>query len=251
MCGRFVVARASGELAADYNAEHIGDDVPEPSFNHAPTTRIPIVVASRGRDDEEDAAPVTRLEGASWGLIPSWAKDPRVGVRAFNARSETAATKPTFRAAVAKRRAVIPVTGYYEWETLADGSKRPFFFTPGDGGTFPLAGLYEWWKDPAADGDDAWVLSASILTRESTGHLARVHDRMPVFLRRDAVADWIDPDAQNGAELLAHVAAEGDEVAQEITGYEVDRAVGNVRRNGPELIEPVKGGERIGPPPVA
>lgn len=247
MCGRFVVARAAGALIAEFEVETAGEELPEPSYNIAPTSMIPIILDALPRDAGPGAAPVRRLEAAKWGLVPGWAKDPSVGVRAFNARSETAAAKPTFRTAVKQRRALIPASGYYEWKTLGDGAKIPHYLHPAEGGTLPMAGLYEWWRDPAGGEDAPWLLSASILTRASTGALAEIHDRMPVFLDADGAEggapgwrEWIDPQEPGTPDLLAAIAEHGAEVAERLEIRRVGRAVGNVRNQGPELIEPAE-----------
>ncbi|KAB1656311.1 SOS response-associated peptidase [Pseudoclavibacter chungangensis] len=239
MCGRFVVARASSELVAELDIDEVGDDLPDPSWNIPPTSRIAIVADTLPRgNDAPDAQITRRLEAASWGLVPIWAKDPSVGVRAFNARSETAADKPTFRAAVAKRRAIVPASGYYEWRKHPDGSKQPFYIHPSDG---PLlfAGLYEWWRPPGAGPDEPWSLSATILTRPSAGPLATIHDRMPVFVDPDEVTSWLDPRVRGDGHLVADIADRGAIVAERLEHVAVDPRVGNVRVDDPTLIEPI------------
>lgn len=237
MCGRFVVARASADLIADYDVDEAGDDLPGPSWNIAPTTRIPILVDAVPRDAPEGSDAVRRLEGAKWGLVPTWAKDVSVGVRAFNARSETAASKPTFRAAVKARRAVVPATGYYEWRTGPDTQKQPFFIHPASGDLL-MAALYEWWRDPA-DAESPWLLSATILTRAASGELAGIHDRMPVFLARERIDEWLDPSTTGDDGLVHAVAERGADVAESLVADAVDRRVGNVRENDPGLIDPL------------
>ena len=244
MCGRFVVARASAELAAELDVDRVSDEELRPSYNVAPTTRIPIVVEAKAPDVEAEqwgAEPIRRLELAKWGLVPTWAKDESVGVRAFNARSETAAVKPTFRAAVKRRRAAIPVDGYYEWRKLPGGATQPYFVhldgaVVGEGAPLLLAGLYEWWRSPA----DEWLLSATILTRESMpGPLAELHDRVPVFLDRDDLGEWLDPANLGDAALLGDFAGRAALVAERLAMHPVARRVGNVRENDDALVEPV------------
>ncbi|RRJ87896.1 SOS response-associated peptidase [Gulosibacter macacae] len=240
MCGRFVVARASADLAADLEVDRVSDEPVRESYNVAPTTRIPIVVEAAAPAEEVDEygpEPIRRLELARWGLVPTWAKDESVGVRAFNARSETAATKPTFRASVKKRRGVIPADGYYEWQKLAGGTKQPYFIRPADGSLMLFAGLYEWWRAP----DGEWLLSATILTRDSApGPMAELHDRMPVFLDRTDVAEWLDPTVDGNADLILDFADRSATVAERLEHYPVDRRVGNVRENDAALIEPIE-----------
>lgn len=231
MCGRFVVARAKAELLADFQIDVIGPEAPEPSFNHAPMSIIPIITVS-----PKDLAS-RRLEGAKWGLVPPWANDPTVGVRAFNARSESVHEKPTFRRALTNQRAIVPASGYYEWQKRADGTKQPFYLHP-EHPSLPLAALYEWWKAPSSP-DSPWLLTATILTQAATGHLAEIHDRMPVMLREDLLDDWINPEI-NGSSELVHMATQASlDCATQLIPTAVSSMVGNVRNNGPDLIRPI------------
>lgn len=240
MCGRFVVAGAATDLVTLFDVDLVGEDLPAASWNVAPTDRVSIVLDSLPKDADADSEPVRRLEAARWGLVPGWAKDSKGGATAINARIESAAEKPHFRTAVKKRRAIVPVSGYYEWRR-ADGVKTPHFIHLPDDQLTVFAGLYEWWRDPAAadDAPDKWLLSTSILTRQAEGELASIHDRMPVFLTADLADEWLDPHTEGTPELLELVSTGSLEVAEAMTFYEVDRAVGNVRNNGPQLIEPI------------
>ena len=239
MCGRFVVARATSELAVELDIDRVTDEELRQSYNVAPTTRIAVAVDAAAPAEEVDeygTEPIRRLEAAKWGLVPGWAKDESVAVRAFNARSETAAEKPTFRAAVKKRRAVIPADGYYEWRKGDDGAKQPYFVHPADGDLLRFAGLYEWWKTP----DDEWLLSATILTRASTeGEMADLHDRMPVFLQKDDVDEWLDAGTVGTHDMVLDFAERADAIAETLQLDAVDRRVGNVRENDAELIRPL------------
>jgi len=239
MCGRFVVAGAASDLVALFDIDLPADDLPAPSWNVAPTDRVPIVIDSIPKTADDDV-PVRRLESARWGLVPNWAKELQAGPPTFNARIETLSEKRTFSAALAKRRAVVPATGYYEWRTV-DGVKTPFFIHLPGGQLFAFAGLYEWWRNPVAaeDSPDRWVLSTTIITRDATGELASIHDRMPVFLQPELVGEWLDPHEQEPGDLLDAVSLGGVEMAEQAEFYEVGRAVGNVRNNSPELMEPV------------
>lgn len=241
MCGRFVVAGAATDLVEMFDIDLIADNLPEPSFNVAPTDRVSIVLDTIGKNAAADDEPVRRLEAARWGLVPVWSKDPKSGVSAINARIETAAEKSTFATAVKKRRAIIPATGYYEWKVI-DGVKTPHFIHSPDGELMVFAGLYEWWRDPAAadNSPDRWLLSTSILTRDATGALAGIHDRMPVFLSPELLDEWLDPHTEGSTELLDEISAGGAEIAQFLEFHEVDKAVGNVRSSGPSLIEPIR-----------
>ena len=235
MCGRFVVASAGPELVGVLRVDVEGDDLPAPSYNVAPTDRVAIVL-----DSAKTEPPTRRLEAARWGLIPSWAKDTKVGARAFNARSEELEDKPMFRSALEKRRAVVPTSGYYEWMNV-DGVKIPRFIHPADGEPLFLAGLYEWWRDKTKGDDDPdrWLLSFTILTRDSIGHLGSIHDRMPLFLDPDHADAWLDPTTDNVRDVLDAAIDAAPALADTLTDHEVSKAVGNVRNNSPELIEPV------------
>ncbi|GEP47643.1 DUF159 family protein [Microbacterium saccharophilum] len=228
------MANVGSELVDVLRVDVEGEDLPAPSYNIAPTDRVAIVL-----DSAKSEPPVRRLESARWGLVPAWAKDPSVGVRAFNARSEEVEDKPMFRQALIKRRAVIPATGYYEWKT-EDGVKTPHFIHPADGSPLLFAGLYEWWKDPGkADDDPArWLLSFTIMTRDAVGPLGSIHDRMPLFIDADHADAWLDPTTENVGDVLDAAIDAAPALAETLESYVVDRAVGNVRNNSPALIEP-------------
>jgi putative SOS response-associated peptidase YedK len=236
MCGRYVVAKESNELLTIFDVDRAADDLPEPNYNIAPTTVVPVVVETI--DDEGTLS--TRLEAARWGLVPSWAKDPSVGSRMFNARVESAAEKPAFRQAVRKRRAIVPATGYYEWRTTPAG-KQPYFIHPEDGALFSFAALYEWWRNPEASDEDPrrWLLSTSIMTRPSAGSLAGIHDRMPLMLAPDVSSTWLDPGTSGDPALLERVLDASMSVVDGVAFHPVAKAVGNVANSGPDLIEPV------------
>ncbi|WP_343830509.1 SOS response-associated peptidase [Glutamicibacter creatinolyticus] len=237
MCGRYVMAKAIGDLVAEAEAEADANLELRQSWNVAPTTDVPIVL-----ERLIDGQLHRQVHVARWGLVPGWAKDLSVGVRAFNARSETAESKPTFRAAVKKRRAAVPVEGYYEWKKEPGGKKRPYFVHTGDGSLIFFAGLYEWWKDE----DGSWILSTSILTMESPeesepgvlGELAGLHDRLPIPMDKDMMARWLAPMDEDGAGLIEQLREQAFDVASQWAMHEVDSAVGNVRNNSPELVEP-------------
>ena len=236
MCGRFVVANVGSELVGLLRVDVVGDDLPAPSFNIAPTDRAAIVL-----DSAKTEPPTRRLESARWGLVPAWAKDPSIGPKAFNARAEEVEDKPMFRQALIKRRAVIPATGYYEWHTV-DGGKTPHFIHPGDDEPMLFAGLYEWWKDPSKAEDDParWLLSFTTMTRDAVGDLGSIHDRMPLFLDADHADAWLDPTTDNVGDVLDAAIDAAPALADTLDAYVVGTAVGNVRNNSPELIEPAE-----------
>jgi putative SOS response-associated peptidase YedK len=246
MCGRYVLDRDTPDLVALFDVDVTGAMIPEPSWNIAPTALISVVIDSlpRATEDEPFPEPVRRIEAARWGLVPGSAKDPKAGPPLFNARSEDVAAKPSFAAAVERRRAVIPASGYYEW-SVVDGEKvAQYISLPGEE-LLLFAGLYEWWRNPAVaeNSPERWLLSATILTRAATGELATIHERMPVFLEADLVEEWLDPQADGSQDLVDAVvegAVEGAvEVAGRVTFHAVGPAVGSVENDSPDLIRPI------------
>lgn len=233
------MARAVGDLVAELEAEADAALELRASYNVAPTTDVPIVL-----ERIIDGTLHRQIHVAKWGLVPGWAKDASVGVRAFNARTETVLEKPTFRAAIKSKRCAVPVEGYYEWKKLPDGkSKQPYFVHTADGSLTTFAGLYSWWKDPSKDDGaaDQWLLSCTILTMPAPpdGELAALHDRLPVPLDHQALADWLDPEAADPPALLEMVLGQAYPVADSWLLDPVGPEVGNVRNDSPELIVPI------------
>lgn len=222
------------------------DRVPAPlaeDFNVAPTKAVYAVV-ERPPSEDRDAPPERQLRVFTWGLIPSWAKDPAIGSRLINARMETVADKPAFRRAFAARRCLLPADGYYEWYPTATlgprgkPRKQPFFIRPRDGGILAMAGLYEIWRDPTRSDDDPerFRWTCTILTTQAEDELGRIHDRMPLMVEPDRWQDWLDPHAagrRDPRELLVP-ASPG-----RLEAYPVATLVNSVRNNGPELVEPL------------
>ena len=231
MCGRFVIARERDDLAELFEIEVIETKAPVTSYNIAPTQTVPIIV-----EREIDSMPSRELHPARWGLLPSFAKD-QSGPPLFNARIETVLEKPSFKEAALLKRCVVPASGYFEW---SKENKTPLYIHPPEG-MLGFAGIYWWWRDPAKQQSDPtrWVLTCSILTKDSAPELAQIHDRNPVMLSQDSLAAWMAPDFETTAELLGALSQESDMVAQELELFEVSRLVGNVSNNSPELILPI------------
>ena len=208
-------------------------------YNVAPTKRVYIVV-DRERADVRERS----LEVARWGLVPSWAKDPAIGSRLVNARAETLAEKPSFRGAFAKRRCLVPADGFYEWYQpegeqragVRRPAKQPFFVARRDGHPMAMAGLYEWWSDPARGKDDPerWLLTCTVITTDAADELGRIHDRMPMAVRREDWARWLDPSAPMSSPSLLVPASDGGLVVTPVSTL-----VNDVRNNGPHLLDPV------------
>jgi putative SOS response-associated peptidase YedK len=225
MCGRFVVASPPLLLAEHFAVDEVrldeDDPAASPSYNVAPTDRVPAIASHGGR----------RLLGAfRWGLVPSWATDASGGARMINARAETLADKPAFREAFARRRCLVPADGFYEWRLTTGGLKQPVFISPPSGGVLAFAGLWESWR--AADGVPP-LRTCTIVTTAANARLAELHDRMPVVLPRAAWATWLDPSFRDTV-ALADLLRPAPDDALELR--DVSRAVNDVRNKGPELL---------------
>ena len=175
------------------------------------------------------------LDQYKWGLVPSWSKDPAIGNRLFNARGETVAEKPSFRTAFARRPCVIPVDGFYEWDHREGQNKQPNYFSRTDDDLLLLAGLYEFWRDPTLPDDAPLVQTCTVITTTPSEDINGIHDRMPVIFERDEIASWLDLEEDHRAERAAMLrpAPKGT-----LRHHGVSKAVGSVRNDGPELIEP-------------
>ena len=184
MCGRFTLI-SPGEVLAEFFELVDTPDI-EPRYNIAPTQAVGVVRQDRDRG-------IRGFDLMHWGLIPSWAKDPTIGNRMINARSETAATKPSFRSAVKYRRCLLPTDGFYEWKAIA-GQKRkpPYFIRMADDRPFAFAGLWAHWEGL----DGAAIDSCTILTTEPNEMMADIHNRMPVILAPKDFTQWLDPAVQ-------------------------------------------------------
>ena len=219
MCGRFALAFVKGFFTRfevlDQSAKV------EPRFNIAPSQTVPIVLSESPN----------RVVQMKWGLVPFWAKDPKIGNRLINARAEGISKKPAFRTSVKRKRCIVPATGFFEWRR-ADGRKVPYYVHLKDNDFFAFAGLWDSWKDP--DGKE--LLTFTIVTTTPNAMMSRIHDRMPVMLRREDEALWLE-----------HRPLEDDELkrlfkpypARPMGAYEVSAEVNNPRNERQALIEPV------------
>lgn len=239
MCGRYAASRDPSIIVDEFEVDEVPDRVLPQDWNVAPTKEIYVI---RDRPDPEGAPPTREMLIAKWGLIPGWAKDPSIGARMNNARMETAATKPAFRQAYAKRRCLIPADGYYEWFTSSDLNdkgrpiKEPYFIRNTDGSSLAMAGLLEWWRDRAAGEEAPWILTAAILTTDATPDLEHIHDRMPVMVPRAGWRRWLDA-TWDGSGAWGSLL--GPVPAGVLTAERVSMAVNNSRNNGPELVKAV------------
>jgi putative SOS response-associated peptidase YedK len=216
MCGRFAFYSPAEATAALFGAAGSLDIGPR--YNIAPTQDI---AAVRVAEDEG-----RELVALRWGLVPFWAKDPGIGNRMINARAETVAEKPAFRAAYRHRRCLVLADGFYEWHR--EGSvKIPYFISLANEEPFAFAGLWEQWHSKETDES---LQTATLITTEANGFLAPLHHRMPVILENDRAERWLAGDD----ELIATAVAD----CPRLRAWPVDRRVNNARNEGDELIEP-------------
>lgn len=228
MCGRFVSATPPDQIANYFGAE-APEALLEPSYNVAPTNDV-YAVLSDGTARHVDAF--------HWGLVPLWAKDPKIGSKMINARAETLAEKNAYKSAFKRRRCLIPADGFYEWRKDPDAppkaKKQPYYIHRPDGEPYAFAGLWEVWKGP--DKDQEPLRSVTIITTSPNTEMAKIHDRMPVILPPSAWDTWLDREVDD-LDLLGRLLVPS---APEITAmHPVSTAVNNVRNKGEELTEEI------------
>jgi putative SOS response-associated peptidase YedK len=239
MCGRFVSTAGPDRIAAYFDSvvptEAVADSLGE-NYNVAPTQDILAVVAN--------ADGTARVDAFHWGLIPSWAKDRKIGSKMINARAETLAEKSSFKGLLKKKRCIIPMDGFYEWKPGVEGGplnakgkplKQPMYIHRVDDELLTVAGLWTAWKDPE-DPDGRWLHSTTIITTAANDTIRPVHDRMPAILTADHWVNWLDP-ANDDITLLESLLDGGP--AELLTMQAVSTEVNNVRNNRAELLEPV------------
>jgi putative SOS response-associated peptidase YedK len=222
MCGRFALDAEVDELIEEFVLTHNRFPDWAPRFNIAPTQSIPIVL--------ERTPGVRELGPARWSLVPSWSQELTLKYPTFNARSETAHSKPTFRGSVKHHRCLIPATGYYEWAVVS-GTKVPHFIYSTTTPLLALAGLYSWWSDPETQITHA---TATILTREATGVVRDIHDRMPLLVSRDTYSTWLNPEDSGGEGLIGSLVAETEKTSNTLAFH----PVAPLRGEGASLIVP-------------
>ena len=223
MCGRYRLSRRKEVLAEHFGADFEDLDW-EPRYNIAPTQAVSVIL----RDNH---VPTLKASLMRWGLIPSWATDPTIGARTINARSETAATKPSFREPLQKRRCLIPADGFYEWKREGK-RKQPFCFGVGDDGIFAFAGLWDRWRGPNGQAME----TCTILTTAPNELLADVHDRMPVILAPEHYGPWLDPSMQDVAIAVGLLRPFDSKLMRR---YPVSNRVNLIANDDPECSAPV------------
>jgi putative SOS response-associated peptidase YedK len=220
VCGRYASSRPVDDLLVRFDVDEPPEQVLPPSWNVAPTDPVYVVLERSER---------RQLRVVRWGLVPSWAKDRKIGARMINARRETLTEKPAFRSAYGRRRCLVPADGYYEWQVQGAG-KQPWFLTGRDGEPLAMAGLYEVWRAP----DDELLWTCTVITTDAADDHGAIHDRTPLLVPREAWGRWLDPAVEEpGQDLLV------PGTAGVLDAWPVGAAVGNVRNNSPELTAPV------------
>jgi putative SOS response-associated peptidase YedK len=232
MCGRFSSTSQLQFLLEQFRAEPLGVEGHQPSWNVAPASDILVVTAS------EDGA--RQLRELRWGLVPRWAKDPSGANRMINLRAETVREKKGWKSTLARKRCIIPIDGFYEWQDQGKGQrKQPFYITSRDFSPLALAGLWATWRDPDS-GEE--LFTCTILTTSANDLMESVHHRMPVILAPEDWDAWLDPSNTDTDELAKLLVPAPEDM---LTLWPVDPAVGNVRNNRPELQEPLEGHQPI------
>ncbi len=224
MCGRFVGFRSLEELKEHFPIDVSKVDASE-NFNVAPSQEVLAIARYENQN---------HLVKFNWGLVPFWAKDKNIGNRMINARSETAATKPSFRDAFRKRRCLILADGFYEWMGVP-GHKQPMFLTLTNGNPLAFAGLWEVWDNKGKE--ERQYRSCTILTREASGSVKPIHHRMPVILQQNAYESWLDTKTQDVGRLQEIIQ---NQIHTELLSVPVSMRVNSVRNNGPKNIRPAE-----------
>lgn len=225
MCGRFTQTRSWQEIVELYKITEgmARDGYLEHRYNIAPTQGVAAI--RLGRKGQGRALTVMR-----WGLIPSWAEDPRIGTRMINARAESIQEKTAFREALRQRRCLVVADGFYEWRKQPGRGKQPFHISPAESGPFAFAGLWERWRDPGSE----LIETCTIITTGAAPTVARIHDRMPVILGPDVFDVWLDPkrDPARACALLRPFASA-------LRVVPVARGVNDVRNDEMVCMEPL------------
>ncbi len=221
MCGRFTLTLTPDQIEARF-----GVPLPkhyQPRYNIAPTQEILALISdAQGR----------RLESFRWGLIPHWAKDPKIAQKLINARAETLFERPSFRDAVRRRRCLVLADGFYEWRASPQGKKTPVYIRLRSREPFGFAGLWDTWNSP----DGQTLKTCTIITTEPNELIAPIHSRMPVIVPKELEDLWLDPAPKARGEIERLLRPYR---AEELELFEVSSAVNSPSVDGPECIAPV------------
>ncbi|APO46799.1 DUF159 family protein [Paenibacillus xylanexedens] len=222
MCGRFTITDPIEAIMDRYYASIADGFDYKPNYNAAPMQYIPTIIGSKDGN---------RLGALRWGLVPSWAKDDKIGNKMINARAETLTEKTSFKSLISSKRCIIPTNGIYEWRKEGT-QKQPMRILMKDDRLFSLAGLYDTWTDP--DGNK--LSTCTIITTEPNSLMEDIHNRMPVILRSEDETEWLGRDKDDVQSLLGLLKPYQ---GSEMRAYEVPKEVGNVRNNSEGLLKEI------------
>lgn len=237
MCGRFSLVATAEDIEALFGVD--GVEAFPPRYNIAPTQPILAIVAAV-RPEPGSNRPERRALLLRWGFIPSWAKDIKALPLLINARSETAAEKNSFRAAIRRRRMLVPASGFYEWRRSGEKKSQPFWIRPRAGGLVAFGGLMETWMSP----DGSEIDTGAILTTGPNAEIAPIHDRMPVVIPPDDWRRWLDRDVDDAARIADLLRPAPDGFFEAIP---VSDKVNKVANAGPDLQAPLEGASAPAP----
>ena len=230
MCARYAYVFLAEEVMRLISLGWSHHDAIDACFNMAPTMRAPVIVVGK------DGSP--GLTTLTWGLVPSWASDPSIGSKMVNARSETIREKPAYKEPFEKRRCVVPISGFYEWETLRElKRKKPWYVSPEDESIMLLAGVWDRW----GTGEDR-LDTYTVVTTQARGRMAEIHERSPVMLRGNDWSTWLTGTQEDAIGLCE------PKEPNWLSFRPVSTRVGNVKNNDPSLLERVESepGEQLG-----
>lgn len=222
MCGRYTLTTPAAQIADYYELDTVPTSL-APRYNIAPSQQVPTIHQMGGR----------QLVMLRWGLVPSWAKDIRIGSKMINARAETVAEKPSFRAAFKRRRCLVIADGFYEWVTTGK-QKQPYWIGLQDRAPMAFAGLWEHWTDPSTNEP---LETCTIIVTQANRQISALHERMPVILEKEHYSLWLDPEFHSPGPLKELLIP----YRKKLITYPVSRDVNSPRNNNERLIEPVTG----------
>jgi len=214
MCGRFQLSVKGKQISERFNIE-VFDELYTPSYNCAPSQKLPVIT-----NKQPD-----RLSYFNWGLIPFWTKNPKVGAKSINTRSETISQKPSFKEAFKKQRCLIPANGYYEWKK--GNSNTPYRIFIKDERIFTIAGIWDVWKDA----ENREIYTFSIITTKANSILENIHGRMPVILNPDDEKSWLQEDDEVRLKSLLKPYS-----SSFFDFYPISKAINSPKNNNPNVI---------------
>jgi putative SOS response-associated peptidase YedK len=228
MCGRYTLHHTPREIRERFGVDTL-EELLFPRYNIAPSQIVPVI---RSHQSSVAGGHLREMAGCKWGLIPYWAKDPKIGNNLINAKAETISEKPSFKNAFAKRRCLIPADGFFEWRKRGKEPSQPIYVRRRDSGLFAFAGLWEAWKTPEGE----TLETCTIITVEPNEFISKIHHRMAAILKPDEEAAWIDPKSKSDELLRLLRPYESDD----LEAFPVSRAVNSPAHDGPDCIAPAE-----------